>query len=196
VTQTEAPGASSLVLLFVLSIAVVPLTYIGHEGGHYLAARAMGARAVLHYDQVELIGGAVFTPLQRAAFAAAGPAVDWAVGLTGLLLLCRRYTPTRFLSAIWVGRPVQFLPALLGLDALYFGRGEGLEGSDEAVVAHALNVPPATLVWVEIVVVAIALAVIAWALPAGRRLLILPVSACGVMIGWAGWLLWGNLVLP
>ena len=48
------------------------------------------------------------------------------------MLLIQRYTPVRLVLAIWVARPLQFAPALLGIS------GE-LGRTDEAVVANAYD---------------------------------------------------------
>ena len=194
--QHQQRDRAKLALLFMLSLLAAPVEYIAHEGAHYLAARSFGAQATLHYDHVALEGGAQFSPVQRLLFVAAGPAVDWAVGLLALLFLVRRYTPMRLVLAIWVARPLQFLPALLGMDFLYFGRGESVGGTDEAVLAEAIGMSPQALVWLELAVALPLLAIIVLVIPAPRRLIILSVMSVGVLAGWAGWLTWGSYVLP
>src|SRR5262245_3126771 len=122
-----------LALLFVLAVLSAPVEYVTHEGAHYVAARLFGAKATLHFDRVLLQPGSQLSELQTLVFTAAGPAVDWIVGLAALALLLRRFTPMRLVLAIWVARPLQFVPALLGIDPSPLG------GTDEGVVAAALG---------------------------------------------------------
>lgn len=183
-------------LLLVLSLLAAPVEYVAHEGAHWLVARLYGAHATLHFDRVTLDGGARLTDLQSVLFAAAGPAVDWIVGLGALLLLVQRYTPLRVVLAIWVARPLQFLPALLGIDLAQLGVGGSLRGTDEAVVAGAIGVSPEAVLWMELAVAVPLLALIAFCIPATYRLTVLCVLCIGVLAGWAGWLTVGPTLLP
>src|SRR5690348_14821712 len=102
-----------------LSVMAAPVEFLVHESAHYVAARVFGVAAALHFDQVDLPGAERLGNLQRLAIAAAGPAVDWMVGLAGVLLVAMRFTPTRLVLAIWVARPLQFVPSLLGVGVDY-----------------------------------------------------------------------------
>jgi len=185
-----------LVLLFMLSLLAAPVEYVAHEGGHYLAARLFGADATLHFDRVTLDRGARLSDTERLLFVAAGPAIDGIVGVTGLLLLVQRYTPLRLVLAIWLARPLQFLPPLLGVDLPLFALAGGLADTDEGQIATTLGLSPRAFIWAELALAAPLLALIVLRLPATRRLAILSVLSIGVMAGWAGWLAWGPLVLP
>jgi hypothetical protein len=185
-----------LLLLFVLSLLAAPVEYVAHESGHYLMARFFGADATLHFDRVTLEPGTDFTRAQRLLFVAAGPAVDAVVGLIGLSLLMRRYTPVALVLAIWLARPLQFLPQLLRLDIPAFALADGLAGTDEGQLAAALGVSPLAFIWAEMVVAAPLLALIVLRLPRTRRLAILSVLSSGVLVGWASWLAWGPTILP
>jgi hypothetical protein len=188
--------AGQLVLLFVLSLLAAPVEFLAHEGAHYVAARGFGLAASLHFDQVDLPGAERLGNLQRLVIAAAGPAVDWIVGLVGVLLVVARFTPMRLVLAIWVARPLQFLPSLVGVGVDYLGLGGSLQGSDEVTMARALSLPDHSVVWLELVVAIPLLILIVLAIPAGRRLVVLPVMSVGVLAGWAGWLVLGPYVLP
>ena len=116
----------SLLSVFLLSVLAAPVEYLAHEGGHFLAARSFGVPATLHFDHVALPQGAVLGNLQQLLFVAAGPVVDWIVGLAGLLLVLRRFTPLRLVLAVWLARPLQFLPSLIGVDLGLLGLGGSL----------------------------------------------------------------------
>jgi hypothetical protein len=188
--------AGQLALLFLLSVMAAPVEFLAHEGAHYVAARGFGVAASLHFDQVDLPGAERLSHPQRLVIAAAGPAVDWVVGLAGVLLVVMRFTPMRLVAAIWVARPLQFLPSLLGVDIAYLGLGGSLGGSDEGTMARALSLPDHAVVWLELAVAMPLLILVVWAVPAGRRLVVLPVLSVGVLAGWAGWLLIGPYILP
>jgi len=186
--------AKALLPLFALSLLAAPVEYLAHEGAHYLAARLFGANATLHFDRVSL-GGARLGPWQSLAFTAAGPLADWVVGIAALLLLVRRYTPLRLVFAIWLARPLQFLPALLGIDLPSVGSGADLRFTDEAVLARAVGLSPEAFIWLETAVAAPLLAEIVLLMPP-PRLAVLATLALGVFTGWAGWLIFGQYVLP
>jgi hypothetical protein len=194
--QAWSPTPGQLMLLFVLSVLAAPVEYLAHEGAHYLAARRFGVPASLHFDQVDLPGIERLSDVQRLVIVAAGPAVDWIVGLAGVVLLVARFTPMRLLLAIWVARPLQFLPSLLDIYIAYLGLGGGLQGTDEATVAALLKLPPVAVIWLELAAALPLLALIVWAVPAGRRLAVLSVMSIGVLAGWAAWLALGSLLLP
>lgn len=185
-----------LALLFLLALLAAPVEYVAHEGGHYLAARYLGVDATLHFDRVTLAPGPELSARERLLFIGAGPAVDGIVGLTGLLLLLWRYTPLRLVLAIWLARPLQFLPPLLDIDVPLFALGGGFAGTDEGQIAAALGFSPRQALWLEMAVAAPLLALIVFRLPAGRRLAILAVLTIGVAAGWVGWLTWGPRILP
>jgi hypothetical protein len=185
-----------LLPLFLLSVLAAPVEFLAHEGGHFLAARSFGIRATLHFDQVALPDGAVLSDVQRLLFIAAGPIVDWVVGLAGLLLVVRRFTPLRLVLGIWLARPLQFLPSLLGIDLVYLGLGGSLQGSDEVSLARLLSLPDHLLVWLELFAAVPLLLLIALAIPAQHRVSVLSVMTVGVLTGWAGWLALGSFVLP
>lgn len=189
-------GAGMLVVLLVLSLLAAPVEYVAHEGGHYLMARFFGAGATLHFDRVTLDPGSELSQVQRLLFVAAGPAVDAVVGVIGLLLLLRRYTPVALVLAIWLARPLQFLPQLLGLDVSAFALMGGLADTDEGRIAATLGISPRAFIWAELAVATPLLALIVLGLPATRRLAILSVLSIGVLVGWAGWLAWGPHILP
>ena len=186
--------AKALLPLFALSLLAAPVEYLAHEGAHYLAARLFGANATLHFDRVSL-GGARLGPWQSLAFTAAGPLADWVVGIAALLLLVRRYTLLRLVFAIWLARPLQFLPALLGIDLPSVGSGADLRFTDEAVLARAVGLSPEAFIWLETAVAAPLLAEIVLLMPP-PRLAVLATLAIGVFTGWAGWLIFGQYVLP
>lgn len=186
---------SGLIGLLILSLLAAPVEYVAHEGAHLLAARALGAEATLHFNRVTLDGGAQLGPWQSVVFAAAGPALDWIVGLLGIALLVRGYTPLRLVLAIWVARPLQFLPALAGIDLGWLGVGTDLAFTDEAVMAGAAGLSPPTFIGLELVAAAPLLALIVWSLPP-RRSAVLAVLTVGVLGGWAAWLVWGRHILP
>ena len=186
--------AKTLLPLFALSLFAAPVEYVAHEGAHYLAARLFGANATLHFDRVSL-GGARLGHWQSLAFTAAGPLADWVVGIAALLLLVRRYTPLRLVFAIWLARPLQFLPALLGIDLPSVGSGADLRFTDEAVLARAVGLSPEAFIWLETAVAAPLLAEIVLLMPP-PRLAVLATLALGVFTGWAGWLIFGQYVLP
>ena len=188
--------AKALLPLFVLSLLAAPVEYIAHEGAHYLAARLFGANATLHFDRVSLGGGARLGPWESLAFTAAGPLADWAVGVAALLLLVRRYTPLRLVFAIWLARPLQFLPALLGIDLSPLGFGADLRFTDEAVLARAVGLSPQVFIWLETAVAAPLLAEIVVLIPPPSRLAVLATLTLGVFTGWAAWLALGQYVLP
>jgi hypothetical protein len=181
-------------VLFVFSLFAGPVEYLAHEGAHYWVARVLGANATLHFDRVTLAGGRLGY-WDNFAFAAAGPFVDWVVGLAALWLLARRYTPLRLVFAIWLARPLQFLPALLGIDLTVLGFGSNLRLTDEAVVAQAMGLSPAALIWLETAVAAPLLAEIVVLMPP-PRLAALVTMTVGVLAGWAGWLVLGPYMLP
>ncbi len=183
-------------LLFILSVMAAPVEFLAHEGAHFVAARGFGVAATLHFDQVDLPGAERLGHLQRLLIAAAGPAVDWIVGLAGVLLVAARFTPMRLVLAIWVARPLQFLPSVLGVGVDYLGLGGSLQGSDEVTMAQALSLPDHAIVWLELAVAIPLLILIVWAVPVGRRFIVLPVMSVGVLAGWAGWLLIGPHILP
>ncbi len=191
----DATGGQ-LVLLFILSVMAAPVEFLAHEGAHFVAARGFGVAATLHFDQVDLPGAERLGHLQRLLIAAAGPAVDWIVGLAGVLLVAARFTPMRLVLAIWVARPLQFLPSVLGVGVDYLGLGGSLQGSDEVTMAQALSLPDHAIVWLELAVAIPLLILIVWAVPVGRRFIVLPVMSVGVLAGWAGWLLIGPHILP
>ncbi|HJZ42679.1 MAG TPA: hypothetical protein VJ233_03065 [Hyphomicrobiaceae bacterium] len=186
--------AKALLPLFALSLLAAPVEYLAHEGAHYLAARLFGANATLHFDRVSL-GGARLGPWQSLAFTAAGPLADWVVGIAALLLLVRRYTLLRLVFAIWLARPLQFLPALLGIDLPSVGSGADLRFTDEALLARAVGLSPEAFIWLETAVAAPLLAEIVLLMPP-PRLAVLATLALGVFTGWAGWLIFGQYVLP
>jgi hypothetical protein len=186
--------AIRLVALFALSLFAAPVEYVAHEGGHYLAAKLFGANPTLHFDRVALGAGTRLGPWESLAFTTAGPLVDWAVGIAALLLLVRRYSTLRLLFAIWLARPLQFLPALLGIDLPSFGSGD-LRFTDEAVLARAVGLSPEAFIWLEMVVAAPLLAEIVVLMPR-PRLAALATLTLGVLAGWAGWLIFGQYVLP
>jgi len=186
--------AKALLPLFALSLLAAPVEYLAHEGAHYLAARLFGANATLHFDRVSL-GGARLGPWQSLAFTAAGPLADWVVGIAALLLLVRRYTLLRLVFAVWLARPLQFLPALLGIDLPSVGSGADLRFTDEAVLARAVGLSPEAFIWLETAVAAPLLAEIVLLMPP-PRLAVLATLALGVFTGWAGWLIFGQYVLP
>ena len=187
--------ARALPALFALSLLAAPVEYVAHEGAHYLAARLFGANATLHFDRVSLGGGARLGPWESLAFTAAGPLADWVVGIAALLLLVRRYTLLRLVFAIWLARPLQFLPALLGIDLSPLGFGADLRFTDEAVLARAVGLSPEAFIWLETAVAAPLLAEIVLLVPP-PRLAALATLALGVFTGWAGWLVFGQHVLP
>jgi hypothetical protein len=192
---SKASGtAKKLLALFTLSLLAGPVEYLAHEGAHYGVARLLGANATLHFDRVTL-AGARFGYWENFAFAGAGPLVDWVVGLTALWLLAHRYTPLRLVLAIWLARPLQFLPALLGVDLYGLGLGTNLRFTDEGVVAEALGLSPAVFIWLETAVAAPLLAEIVVLMPR-PRLAALATMTVGVLAGWAGWLILGPYVLP
>jgi hypothetical protein len=184
----------ALSALFVLSLLAAPVEYVAHEGAHYLAARAFGANAKLHFDSVTF-GGARLGFWENLAFTAAGPFVDWVVGLAALLLLVRRYTLPRLVFAIWLARPLQFLPALLGIDLSPLGFNADLRFTDEAVLARAVGLSPEAFIWLETAVAVPLLAEIVVHIPP-PRLAVLATLTAGVFVGWAGWLVFGRYVLP
>jgi hypothetical protein len=191
----DATGGQ-LVLLFVLAVMAAPVEFLAHESAHYVAARGFGVAASLHFDQVDLPGAERLGNLQGLVIAAAGPAVDWIVGLAGVLLVVMRFTPMRLVLAIWVARPLQFLPSLLGVGVDYLGLGGSLQGSDEVTMARALSLPDHAIVWLELAVAIPLLILIILAVPTGRRFVVLPVMSVGVLLGWAGWLVIGPYILP
>ena len=186
--------AKALAALFALSLLAAPVEYVAHEGGHYLVAKLFGANPTLHFDRVALSAGARLGPWESLVFTAAGPFVDWVVGVAGLLLLVRRYSTLRLVFAIWLARPLQFLPALLGIDLPAFGSGD-LRFSDEAVLARAVGLSPEALIWLEMAVAAPLLAEIVLLIPSSR-LAVLATLAAGVFTGWTGWLIFGRYILP
>src|SRR6185503_13651683 len=145
--------AKALAALFALSLLAAPVEYLAHEGGHYLAAKLFGANPTLHFDRVALAAGTRLGPWESLAFTAAGPFVDWAVGIAALLLLVRHFSPLRLVFAIWLARPLQFLPALLGIDLPSFGSGD-LRFTDEAILARAVGLSPEAFIWLETAVAA------------------------------------------
>jgi hypothetical protein len=184
----------ALAALFVLSLLAGPVEYLAHEGAHYLAARLFGAEATLHFNRVELVN-ARLGYWEALAFTAAGPLADWAVGVAGLLLLVRRYTPLRLVLAVWLARPLQFLPALLGIDLSPLGFGNDLRFTDEAVLAQAVGLSAQAFIWLEMALATPLLAEIVL-LIRPPRLAALATLTVGVLVGWAGWLLLGPYVLP
>lgn len=183
----------ALAALFALSLFAGPVEYLAHEGAHYLVARLFGANATLHFDRVSL-GGARLGPWEGLAFTAAGPLADWVVGIAGLLLLVRRYSPLRLVFAVWLARPLQFLPALLGIDLSRLGFGDDVRFTDEAVLALAVGLSPQAFIWLETAVAAPLLAEIVVIIPP-PRLAALATLTVGVFAGWAGWLILGPYVL-
>ena len=145
--QTWDATGGQLVLLFILSVMAAPVEFLAHEGAHFVAARGFGVAATLHFDQVDLPGAERLGHLQRLLIAAAGPAVDWIVGLAGVLLVAARFTPMRLVLAIWVARPLQFLPSVLGVGVDYLGLGGSLQGSDEVTMARTLSLRDHGIVW-------------------------------------------------
>jgi hypothetical protein len=185
-----------LLAVFLLSVLAAPVEYLTHEGAHFGVARLYGLKATLHFDRVSLPPGTSLGALENAVFAAAGPVVDWIVGLAALALLLQRYTPMRLVLAIWVARPLQFLPALIGIDVPLLGAGGSLEGTDEGVVAAVLGLPAWAVIGMELAAATPLLVLIAWRVPTPGRLLTLATLGLGVLLGWAGWLAWGALMLP
>ncbi|MET0653311.1 MAG: hypothetical protein ABWY63_12430 [Hyphomicrobiaceae bacterium] len=185
----------SLLSVFLLSVLAAPVEYLAHEGGHFLAARSFGVPATLHFDHVALPQGAVLGNLQQLLFIAAGPVVDWIVGLAGLLLVLRRFTPLRLVLAVWLARPLQFLPSLIGVDLGLLGLGGSLEGADEVSLARLLNLPDHLIVWMELFAAVPLLMLVVLAIPAHQRLSVLCVMSIGVLTGWAAWLALGGYVL-
>jgi hypothetical protein len=185
----------SLLSVFLLSVLAAPVEYLAHEGGHFLAARSFGVPATLHFDHVALPQGAVLGNLQQLLFIAAGPVVDWIVGLAGLLLVLRRFTPLRLVLAVWLARPLQFLPSLIGVDLGLLGLGGSLEGADEVSLARLLNLPDHLIVWMELCAAVPLLMLVVLAIPAHQRLSVLCVMSIGVLTGWAAWLALGGYVL-
>jgi hypothetical protein len=188
-------SSKSLLVLFTLSLVAAPTEYFAHEGAHYLAARFFGANAIVHFDRVTLEGGAPLDNLQRVVFTASGPTIDWIVGAGALLFLIQRYTPTRLVLAIWVARPLQFVPALLGIEFSSIGIGGELGRTDEAIVAGAIGMSPQAIVWIELAATIPLLALIVFCIPAPSRLPVISILTIGVLSGWAGWLTWGPHVL-
>jgi hypothetical protein len=189
-------GPGGLALLLLLALLAAPVEYIAHEGGHYLAARMVGAQATLHFDRVTLAPGVHLGELQQALFAAAGPAVDWVVGLTALALLLVRFTPLRLVLAIWVARPLQFAPTLAGIDLPAFGLGGDLGSTDDAGVAAAIGLPTQEILGLELAVAIPLLVLIILQVPTPGRLSRLALLSVGVLVGWAGWLSVGPHLLP
>jgi hypothetical protein len=185
-----------LLAVFLLSVLAAPVEYLAHEGAHFAVARLYGLPATLHFDRVTLPPGTRLGDLENALFAAAGPAVDWIVGLTALTLLVARYTPLRLVLAIWVARPLQFLPGLIGIDLPVLGAGGSLDGTDEGVVAAALGLPAQGVIGLELAAAMPLLGLIAWCVPAPGRLATLATLTLGVLLGWAAWLAWGAFLLP
>lgn len=185
-----------MLAVFLLSVLAAPVEYVTHEGAHFGVARLYGLQAALHFNRVTLPPGTRLGDLQNAVFAAAGPAVDWIVGLAALALLYARFTPMRLVLAIWVARPLQFLPALVGIDLPLLGADGSLEGTDEGVVAAALGLPAYAVIGMELAAAIPLLGLVAWCVPAHGRLATLTVLALGVLTGWAAWLAWGPLLLP
>ena len=184
----------SLLSVFLLSVLAAPVEYLAHEGGHFLAARSFGVPATLHFDHVALPQGAVLGNLQQLLFVAAGPVVDWIVGLAGLLLVLRRFTPLRLVLAVWLARPLQFLPSLIGVDLGLLGLGGSLEGADEVSLARLLYLPDHLIVWMELCAAVPLLMLVVLAIPAHQRLSVLCVMSIGVLTGWAAWLALGGYV--
>jgi hypothetical protein len=185
----------SLLSVFLLSVLAAPVEYLAHEGGHFLAARSFGVPATLHFDHVALPQGAVLGNLQQLLFIAAGPVVDWIVGLAGLLLVLRRFTPLRLVLAVWLARPLQFLPSLIGVDLGLLGLGGSLEGADEVSLARLLYLPDHLIVWMELCAAVPLLMLVVLAIPAHQRFSVLCVMSIGVLTGWAAWLALGGYVL-
>ena len=173
-----------------------PVEYVTHEGAHFGVARLYGVQAALHFDRVTLPPDTRLGDLENAVFAAAGPAIDWIVGLAALALLLARYTLIRLVLAIWVARPLQFLPALIGIDLSLLGAGGSLDGTDEGVVAAALGLPAQAVIGMELAAAIPLLGLIAWCVPTPGRLTTLATLALGVLLGWAAWLTLGAGVLP
>jgi len=184
----------ALLALFALSLLDGPVEYLVHEGAHYLAARTFGANATLHFDRVSL-GGARLGSWENLFFTAAGPLADWAVGIAGLLALVSRYTPLRLVLAVWLARPLQFFPALIGIDLSALGFGDDVRFTDEAVLALAVGLTPTAFIWLETALAVPLLAEIVLVMPP-PRLAALAVLTLGVFAGWAGWLMLGPHVLP
>jgi hypothetical protein len=187
--------AKALLALFALSLFAGSAEYLAHEGAHYLVARLLGASATLHFNRVTLDGVGRLDFWEGLAFTAAGPLVDWTVGAAGILLLARGYAPLRLVLAVWLARPLQFLPALLGIDLSPLGFGTDLRFTDEAVLAHAVGLSPQAFIWLEMAVAAPLLAEITLLIPP-PRLAALATLTLGVLVGWAGWLVLGPYVLP
>jgi hypothetical protein len=187
--------AKALLALFALSLFAGPVEYLAHEGAHYLVARLLGVSATLHFDRVTLDGAGRLDFWEGLAFTAAGPLADWIVGVAGLLMLLRGYTALGLVLAIWLARPLQFLPALLGADLSPLGFGTDLRLTDEAVLAQAVGLTPRAFIWLETAVAVPLLAEIALLIPP-PRLAALATLTAGVLIGWAGWLTLGPYVLP
>ena len=157
---------------------------------------AFGVPATLHFDHVALPMGPRLGNLQRLVFARP---VRWSTGSSAwrdVLLVCQRFTPMRLVLAIWVARPLQFLPSLIGLDLGFLGLGGSLQGADEVTLAQALTLPDHAVVWLELVAAIPLLLLIVLAIPARRRFAVLPVMSIGVLTGWAGWLVLGGYILP
>ena len=77
-----------------------PVEYVTHEGAHFGVARLYGVQAALHFDRVTLPPDTRLGDLENAVFAAAGPAIDWIVGLAALvafvvltILAVRKFRP-------------------------------------------------------------------------------------------------------
>src|SRR6516225_6568215 len=98
-----------MLVLLVFSLLTGPVEYLTHEGAHYLVAHAFGAHPTMHFNRVGLEGSSHWGPRQHLLFTAAGPAVDWLVGIVALIFLARRFSPLALVLAIWVARPLQFL---------------------------------------------------------------------------------------
>jgi hypothetical protein len=105
------------------------------------------------------------------------------------MLLIQRYTPVRLVLAIWVARPLQFAPALLGIS------GE-LGRTDEAVVANAIGISSQAIFWIELVATVPLLLLVVISIPAASRLPLHSILTLGVLSGWVGWLTWGARLLP
>ena len=96
--------------------------------------------------------------------------------------------------AVWLARPLQFLPALLGIDLSLLGFGADLRFTDESVLGQAVGLSPPAFIWLETAVAAPLLALIVFLTPPPRLAALVTLTG-GVLAGWAGWLALGPYVL-
>jgi hypothetical protein len=122
-----------------------------HELGHYSAALSLGWDAQLTYIRVYIEGESI-SPAQYFAFKGAGPLVDVALSVLGVLGLKRCLAKERLDWALWISTALA-LTSLRWLKVALQG-----PGSDESELSELLGLPwyvlpaamvvPAALVWV------------------------------------------------